>query len=457
MKIKYKIALLFTLLVILILTILGIAVYYFSSLNREREFSQRLRNRALTTTRLLLELDEMNRTLLKKIDSLNVNLLTEERIAIFNDRNELFYLNRPDIKDPLNPDIALLDKIRKVKKYEVSVDQYEIIGNIYKDGEITYVVIASAIDTTGIEALNQLRRILLLSGFAGILIAILTGFLFSVSLLKPLNRIITQMNDISFQNISKRIAVNKTPDELNLLAIAFNELLVRLEDSFYNQKRFISNASHELSTPLAAISSQLEVSLMQTRSGDEYRSVMISVQEDVNQLNNLVKKLLELAKAGTDKGISLQPVRVDEIVLSAAEEINTLHQNFQVSCSFEKIPEEESLCFLFGNEELLFIAFKNIIENACKYSPAHKAWVSISFEPDKKLIRIKDEGIGIPKDELQKVFEPFFRSQNAEAYSDGFGLGLAMSSRIIRLHKGDIRIESLPGKGSTFIITLPAN
>ena len=456
MKIKFKIALLFTLLVTLIFLLLGTAVYYFSSLNRRNEFSQRLRNRALTTTRLLLELEEINKPLLKKIDSLTMNLLFEEKISIYNTNNELLYANRSEIADELKPTDIVLSKIRTDKEYRFSVGKYDGIGTIYTERNNNYVVLATAIDRIGENALEQLKRILLLSGLAGIIITLLTGYFFSINLLRPLTRINTEMNEISLQNISRRIAVNNKKDELSQLIKTFNSLLERLEVSFNNQKRFISNASHELSTPLAAISSQLEVALLQNRSEKEYKAVLASVLEDATHLNNLVRKLLELAKAGAGKGISLEPIRVDEIMLSAVEEVNKLHSDYHVHCSFDEIPEEEALCYIYGNQELLFIAFKNIIENACKYSASHKAWVSIAINLDKKTIRIKDEGIGMTQDELQKIFEPFFRSEKAKDISDGLGLGLSMSSGIIRLHKGEINIESESGKGSIFTITLPS-
>jgi signal transduction histidine kinase len=316
--------------------------------------------------------------------------------------------------------------------------------------------VATAIDRAGLSTLSDLKKILLLSGLAGILITMLIGYFFSINLLRPLTRINTEMNEISFQNISRRIATSNKKDELNELAKTFNSLLERLETSFNNQKSFIANASHELSTPLAAISSQLEVALLQNRSEQEYKKVLASVHEDVVHLNNLVRKLLELAKAGTGKGINLEPVRVDEILLSAVEEVNKLHPNYEIHFSFDAIPDDEALCYIYGNEELLFIAFKNIIENACKYSSSHKAWVNIEIRPDKKIIRIKDEGIGMTPEEIQKIFEPFFRSEKAGSISEGLGLGLSMSSGIIRLHKSDITIESEPDKGSVFTITLPS-
>ena len=456
MKIKFKIALLFTILVTLIFLLLGTAVYYLSSWNRQKEFSQRLRNRALTTSRLLVEIEEIDKPLLKKIDSLTMNLLFEENISIYTDKNELFYSNRPIIAGPLRPTVTMLDRIRKDNEHRFSIGKYEGVGTVYQEGANKYVVVATAFDQTGRNALKQLERILLLSGLVGIIITMLTGYFFSINLLRPLAQINTEMNEISFQNISNRIAVSNKKDELNQLAITFNSLLERLETSFNNQKSFIANASHELSTPLAAISSQLDVALLQNRNEIEYKKVLASVHEDVVHLNNLVRKLMELAKAGAGKGISLEPVRIDEIMLSAVEEVNKLHTEYHVYFSFEEIPEEESQCYIYGNEELLFIAFKNIIENACKYSPSHNAWVTISIKPDKKIIHVKDEGIGLSPDELKKVFEPFFRSEKVVNISEGLGLGLSMSLRIVRLHKGEINIDSMPGKGSIFTIILPS-
>ena len=405
MKIKLKIALLFTLLVTLILLLLGMAVYYFTSLNRQNQFSQRLKNRALTNARLLIELEEMNQPLLKKIDSLTMNLLFEERIMIYDDKNNLVYVNRSEITEPLPPDTAMLNKIRANTEYRFTENEYDGIGTIYNERAAGYVIVATALDRVGLTALSQLRKILLLSGLAGIIITTLIGYFFSINLLRPLARINKEMNEVSFQNISRRIEANNKKDELNELAKTFNSLLERLEASFNNQKSFIANASHELSTPLAAISSQLEVALLQNRNEKEYKAVLASVQEDVVHLNNLVRKLLELAKAGAGKGISLEPVRIDEVILSAVEEVNKLHQQYHVYLSFDEIPDEEALCYIYGNEILLFIAFKNIIENACKYSPSHNAWVSIEIKPDKKIIRIKDEGIGMTEEEIQKVFE----------------------------------------------------
>lgn len=456
MSIKSKIALIFTLLVTIILLLLGSSIYYYSSVKRTKEFGDRLRNRALTTARLLLEVEEMDEDLLRKIDSVTMNLLYDETISIYNEKDELLYVNDKSIKEVEKTNHEFLKRIRLNKELRFSMNEFEAVGVALGDKFNNYVVLAQAIDKTGKENLSQLEKILLISGAIGILITILTGYFFSTNLIKPLNRMNREMNDITSSNLSQRIPINKNKNELNELATTFNNLLERLETSFDNQKRFIANASHELSTPLAAVSSQLEVALMHERDDAEYREVLISVQEDVAQLNKLVKKLLELAKAGAGSGISLEPVRLDDIVLNTIEEIKKLHKDYSINFSFEVIPEEEDLCFIYGNEELLFIAIRNIIENACKYSPGHKAWVTLSVNTEKKIIRIRDDGIGISKDEINKVFEPFFRTSKAQQITDGLGLGLSMSSRIIRLHKGEINIDSTPGSGSIFNVILPS-
>ena len=453
MKIKYKIALLFTVMVILIYFIVGFFIYSMSTINRKSEFSQRIRNRALTSARLLVSLKEINQPLLRKIDSLNFNILTEERISVYNENYQLLYRNNEDLADPFEMNEDQLQSIREKKSMRFSKGEYEGIGVLYHEGENNFVVTSSAIDQIGRQEDAELKELLFYGGLTGIIIAMLAGYFFSVSLLRPLNLLNNIMKEISVKNISHRITLKKSRDELDQLSETFNDLLSRLEIAFENEKRFIANASHELATPLAAVSSQLEVALMQDRSVTAYKKVMSSVQEDVAHLNGLVKKLLELTKAGSGKGITLTEVRLDEIVLLAAEETQALNNEYKVSVAFEEPPEDDSFCCIFGNTELLFIAFRNIIENACKYSSSQKAMITVSMKQDKKTIKISDEGIGIKEEDLEKIFEPFYRSSEVISETQGAGLGLSLASKIIRLHKGNIQVSTKLGKGTTFSIS----
>jgi signal transduction histidine kinase len=232
--------------------------------------------------------------------------------------------------------------------------------------------------------------------------------------------------------------------------------LNRLQESFELQRRFISNASHELSTPLTSISSQLEVSLQREREAAEYRKVMQSIYQDVQHMGKLTQTLLEFAKAsGNTGGLEINLVRLDEIILRLPAEVMKVNPGFSVRIEFEALPEEEEQLLVFGNETLLLTAIKNIVQNACKYSSDHVARVYLKAGNRDLEVRIADRGTGIPSDELENIFQPFYRVDETRT-AGGFGLGLSLAERIIKIHKGTIRVTSEPGSGTEFTITFPA-
>jgi signal transduction histidine kinase len=244
-------------------------------------------------------------------------------------------------------------------------------------------------------------------------------------------------------------------DEWHYLSETLNRLLNRLQDSFETQRRFVSNASHELSTPLTAISSQLEVSLQKNREAQQYRVVMESVYQDVRHLSKLTQTLLEFAQASGDPGgLNIMPVRMDEILMSLPAEMKKSNPEYLVVLSFNDMPAEEQKLIVFGNAELLFTAIKNIVSNACKYSDDHKAIIKLQAEGETITISIIDKGMGIPEPELKYIFQPFYRV-NTTAHQSGFGLGLSLANRIIKLHKGNITVSSSAGQGTEFVLILP--
>jgi signal transduction histidine kinase len=183
---------------------------------------------------------------------------------------------------------------------------------------------------------------------------------------------------------------------------------------------------------------------------------MESVYQDVQHMSSLTKTLLEFAKAsGNTGGLELNLIRVDEILLRLPSIIQKMNNGFSVSLSFDNLPEEENKLLVFGNEDLLITAVKNIVVNACKYSHNHQAIVSLKCENSDILILIEDKGVGIPNKALENVFEPFYRLDDSRDL-EGFGLGLPLARRIIRLHKGDITVASVIGRGSLFTIQLPS-
>jgi len=306
----------------------------------------------------------------------------------------------------------------------------------------------------GKEYLSEFKRIVYIFFPAAVLFTLIAGYIFSRSIIKPIKETIHDVQLITSQNLSHRLFVGKRKDELAELNMTFNDLLNRLEESFAIQRRFISNASHELSTPLTVVSSQIEVALLHNRSDEEYRRILYSVLDDVKGLHQLTKTLLEIAKAGTHGTISLEKVRVDELLIKAHTEVMKQNPGFNVGLEFADLPENENECLVFGNSPLLQSAFKNIMENGCKYSPDQSVLLQLFFRNDKAEILFFNKGDIIPDDEINRLTEPFYRGANAEG-NQGVGLGLTLNRRIIGLHKGLLEIQSDPDNGTTVRIQLP--
>ncbi|MCE3281876.1 MAG: histidine kinase, partial [Chitinophagaceae bacterium] len=318
------------------------------------------------------------------------------------------------------------------------------------------VILSAAHDELGNQNLKQLLVVLIVACAGGVIVAIGSGYFFSRQLLSPLSRIADQVNEISAQNLASRIPTGNTRDEWHYLTDTLNRLLNRLQESFDTQRRFISNASHELSTPLTSVSSQLQVYLQKERTPAEYRQVLESVYQDVQHLSQLTRTLLEFAKTSGDTGgLELNTLRIDELLLRLPSELQKNNPAHSVSLSFNDLPEDEQALFVFGNEELLFTAIRNIVENACKYSTDSRAEVALSAQEGRIEIIVSDNGKGISEAHLNTIFEPFFREADLRS-TEGFGLGLALAQKIIKLHKGSIEVKSVVGTGSAFIITLPS-
>ncbi|MEO5893878.1 MAG: HAMP domain-containing sensor histidine kinase [Ferruginibacter sp.] len=455
MPVRIRITLLFTMIVFLLLSLLCGSVYYFSSFNRIENVKDRLLNRVLTTASLLNQSETFDKDLINKIDSSTALSMKNKTVQAYNYFNVLIYGFSDKPEDKINIDTTVLDEARKKKVVFRTIDNKEMLAWCDVDNQSRIVIVSAAYDEEGRNYLERLKLILFFSFTGGILIAIASGYFFSRRLLLPISRITDEVNVISAKNLTHRIKSGKSNDEWNNLTGTLNELLNRLQDSFEIQRRFIGNASHELSTPLTSISSQLEITLQRERGASEYRRVMLSVYQDVRHLSNLTQTLLEFAKAsGTPDGIEIDLVRVDEVLMLLPGEMKKTNKSYLVKLDFDQLPEAEDNLLVFGNAALLFAAIKNIVSNACKYSNNHLAKVKLAVVQKEIVITIEDEGKGIAEDELQNIFQPFYRADNSR-HINGFGLGLSLASRFIKLHKGEISVQTKVGKGTTFTIVLP--
>ncbi len=454
MKIRNKITLLFALLVTAILLVLNTSVYYLTVAERKKIFQKRLKSRASNSAQIFSYFGDSSINMLRKIDDSSLVLLPEKSVAILDTLGNSLYQYQAKNAKPLLRDTSLMKAVRRSGEELFKDGRREGVALNYIDRNNNFIILVAAFDEDGALSLLELRRVLFLSLLIAVLATLIIGFIFSSQLVRPIKTIINDVNNISSQNLSKRLQAGNGQDELNQLAKTFNDLLNRLQDSFTTQRRFISNASHELSTPLTSIASQLQVTLQKERDSREYQQVLHSIQEDVDQMRQLTKNLLEIAKAGSQGSIELNDLRADELLLKVISDVKRRNNTYTVDMEFLNLPIDERQCMLFGNYDLLYSAFKNIIENGCKYSTDKKSYVRISFAEKDIFIEVVNHGDIITEQEIEQIFQPFFRGSNAED-NKGFGLGLPLAKRIIALHKGEISVVSDDGQ-TNFMIVLPS-
>ena len=453
LNIRTRLSIQFTYLVTLILILFSFIIYYFSADYRESEFYSRLEKKALTTAKLLIEVKEVDYKLMKIIDRNSLNALYNERVMIFDAENNQIY-NSLD-NDSIQVSKSFLDKIRQQKRIRYHENKNEAIGLIFTLNNGRYVVIASAYDNFGRIKLYNLIWIILAGFIVSIASTIVFSWIYATKALKPMSDVVTQVDQITIASLNSRVSEGNGTDEIAQLAITFNKMLERLESAFEMQRSFVSNASHELRTPLTSITGQIEVSLMKPRTREEYESILESILEDIKNLNALSNGLLDLAKASSDiSAIALRPLRFDEILWETKDELIKRNKNYKILIEFNDSISDENELIIEGNEQLIKTAIINLLDNACKFSTDHSACVSLSGNDKFLITQIKDQGPGIAPADQSHVFHPFFRAGNVR-HIPGNGLGLSLAQKIIEIHQGTIRIDSVPENGTLVEISIP--
>lgn len=449
MNIRTRLTLLFMLLVASIMLLFTISVYYLYDQFRQQEFEQRLVEKALTTVRLREDVGEVPQN--------DLPVMADEQVTVYNSRGVILYNQynqRP--RFPISPDF--LSKITLRHPQYARTGDLEAIGVRYINsrGESLFIV-ASANDRYGFSKLDRLREILFFGWLLSLFIVGIAGYLFATDALRPVAELITQVNAISATNIHERLRVGRQRDELADLARTFNDLLTRLEEAFVFQKSFVSHASHELRTPLTVMMGQIEVTRLQARSAHEYEVAFDALLDEVKSMIRLVNGLLELARASSDVvTLNYQPVRIDELLWQAQSLLVNKKPAYQIDIDFDNLPDQEEDLVINGEESLLQTAFQNLMENGCKYSSDQRVSVRIAFEAGQVQLTFSDNGYGIPASDLPHIFEPFYRSETTMTIK-GHGIGLALTQRIIELHRGQIKVDSTVGVGTTFRIILPSS
>lgn len=437
-----------------ILSVLLLAIYLFSEHTREKEFYRGLTREAVTKANLFLS-DLVDAKTMQSIYNNNRQFIDEVEVAVYTTDFRLLYHDAQEI-DIIKETPELIKKAIANKEFEFYEGKYQAIAMIYPYDEMDYVITAAAYDGYGNTKLRRLATLLFSLWGGGLIIIAALGNLLARGALRPVSRIVEKVDVISESNLNTRLSVKKDHDELDELSATFNQMLDRLEQSFDNQKMFVSNVAHELRTPLSALITELEVAqLREHRPDEEYKATIANAKGDAEKLKHLITGLLDLAKTDYDiSRISTEELRMDELLLDARETVLKANKEYFVDLIFDQDAEDDRVITVRGNAYLLKTAFVNLIENNCKFSENSSSDVQISFYDNNTLVRFTDTGIGISQDEIEKVFTPFYRGSNT-THIKGQGIGLALTRKIILLHKGTLTIQSQKNEGTTFIVSIP--
>ena len=453
MEIRKKLLYQFIGIVAMILLSSSLSVYISFSEGRKKEFYDRLGSKAKMVAQMLIDIDEIDAELLKRIEINNPVSLPKEKIIIYDYQNNAVYSTDEDKLLIISPELINEVRLKEVVRFKQI--PYEVLGQFYAGKYDRYVVFAAATDIYGLGKLKRLRVILLIVFIISLGIVYISGRLFVSRALTPISNIMAQVEAIGVSNLNARISEGNGKDEISLLAQTFNKMLERIESAFKIQKNFIANASHELRTPLTVITGHLEVILMKARKNEEYRETIITVLGNIKNLNHISNRLLQMAQASSEfSEADFSQIRIDEILWQAKRDVLKVNDNYQININFSESIDDELKLTGKGNEQLLRTALSNIIDNSCKYSGNHTAEISVTNEGNNVIMNFSDTGIGISEEELKMIFQAFYRAKSA-TNTKGHGIGLSLVEKIITSHNGKISVMSELSKGSTFTIILP--
>ncbi|MCF0057050.1 sensor histidine kinase [Dyadobacter sp. CY356] len=452
MKIQNRIVLIFTVLTAGIILSLSIFLYIFTSGSIAASFYHRLEVRAKIVGHAALQKNKSHTSIYYDIKENHLGDLPFEQHHIIWKED----LKKADsLRKKLPMPQTFYDAIIRKQPARFFKGDTSYVGmNITQSGE-NIIVLSSAVDLYGLEEMENLKNLLTTGFLISLLFVFTFGKLFSIQIFSPIRRIIRNVKGISAHNLNQRLAVDSNKDEISDLAATFNDMLDRLEITFDIQNNFVSNASHEFKTPLTIISGESQLNLFDSGISEPVRESFKTIFRESEKMEHLTDSMLSLAQTGFDgKKEKWEAIRVDELMFAVKETSDKIMPGNSVEINLDELPENEQKLIISGNETLLKAAFSNIVLNSCKYSDNKPVLIKISADEKYVIVEITDQGIGIPDREMSQIFVPFFRASNTGKYK-GYGIGLPLANNIIKLHQGNIVVDSEVGVGTRFIIYLP--
>lgn len=461
---RFRLALWYALVLALVLSAFGVLIYSIVRYQLIRHHDEALREAAATVVRVLSEeedcehLTPFQRT---ELDRIGHVILFHEVAG----QGRVFYQS-PDssaLSIPLQPGAdALLPGVGWFETVAAQSHLLRMYTEPYRSraGRRGLIHVVHSLGDV-VAPLGSLRLALLVLAPLTILASAGGGYWLAGRALAPVDRVTKMAREIEATKLSRRLPVPRAPDEIGRLVDTLNQMIARLEASFEAMKRFTADASHELRGPLATMRGAIDVALSRPREASEYRQVLASVGEDVDRLRAIAEDLLMLARADAGRiKLEKDPVRLDVLAAEVAESFQHVAMERHVSLNAHcPVP-----LLVVGDERWLRQLIVNLLDNAVKFSAAaHSQQNAASVTIDagaadgSAWLRVADSGPGIPEEALARIFERFYRADDARSYrvTEGAGLGLSIAAWIVGAHDGQITAENRPEGGSLFSVKLP--
>lgn len=401
---KLKLTLKYTSFMSMVLVASLIIIYIVSDRARHEAFQGTLRSEAITKANLFLE-NKVDATTMQHIYLNNTQFINEVEVAVYTRDSKILYHDAAE-HDIVKETPEMIRQICEKGEMSIKVEKgYQAVGILYKS---KYVITAAAHDGYGEANMVSLRNTLLCILLASVLLMLIVGYLLATLTIRPIERALTA------------------------------------------QKMFASNVSHELRTPLAAIMGELGLALQKERTAEDYQGRISRALNDASRMSDTIIGLLNLARAEYDASqIKMESIRVDELLMDVIEEMLRAKPEYHINLSFADTPESDDDVSVMANRYLLALAFRNLIENNCKYSSDHTSHIAIGIQQG-LYIAFADNGIGMTPAERRNLFRMFYRGNNHT--ESGHGIGMALVQRIMILHNACIDVQSKEGHGTKFII-----
>lgn len=363
----------------------------------------------------------------------------------------------PEFDIPLSPEELLEIKIRGVHLSNLpGSENYRVLSTLILKPPRPEMILQVSAPMTFLELNREkIRQFMFISLPLIFFLATAGGLLLANRALSPVGIICSTADQIQVGDLSSRLPITKTHDELQHLSKTINNMLDRIEATVQAHERFVADASHQLKTPLSILRGELDILQRKDRSPEEIQQFLKSASQEIDSLIRLVENLLILARIDSGRSsLVLETVRLDELALDTISKLSKLAREKNLRIKVNMAPEQTFETS--GDPELLATLLQNLIENAIKYTPSQGLIeFGLSTTRDGTLhVTIDDSGPGVHESERESIFKRFYRAPSSTQTTKGFGLGLSIAKTIAEVHHGKLRAEHSPLGGARFRLSL---